>query len=132
METGRGEVLREGERVALLGYGLGVSLAVKAAEHLVEHGLDVAVADACFAKPIDTELVDRLAADHDVLVTVEDGVLPGGFGAAVGEHLLDRGLTDGVRLLRLGPADRHLTPGKPALLRSEGGLRPAKIAARVL
>jgi len=131
IEIGRGEVLREGERVALLGYGLGVSLALKAAEHLVEHGLDVTVADACFAKPIDTELVDRLAADHDVLVTVEDGVLPGGFGAAVGEHLLDRGLTDGVRLLRLGLPDHYVTHGKPALLREEVGLTPEKIADRV-
>jgi 1-deoxy-D-xylulose-5-phosphate synthase len=131
IEIGRGEVLREGERVALLGYGLGVSLALKAAGHLEEHGLDVTVADACFAKPIDTELVDRLAADHDVLVTIEDGVLPGGFGAAVGEHLLDRGLTDGVRLLRLGLPDRYVTHGKPALLRKEVGLEPEQIAERV-
>jgi 1-deoxy-D-xylulose-5-phosphate synthase len=128
---GKGEVLAEGERVALLGYGLGVSLALKAAGHLEEHGLDVTVADACFAKPIDTELVDRLAADHDVLVTIEDGVLPGGFGAAVGEHLLDRGLTDGVRLLRLGLPDRYVTHGKPALLRKEIGLEPEQIAERV-
>jgi len=131
IEIGRGEVLREGERVALLGYGLGVSLALKAAGHLEEHGLDVTVADACFAKPIDTELVDRLAADHDVLVTIEDGVLPGGFGAAVGEHLLDRGLTDGVRLLRLGLPDRYVTHGKPALLRKEIGLEPEQIAERL-
>ena len=60
------------------------------------------VADACFAKPIDTELVGALAAEHDLLVTIEDGVLPGGFGSAVGEHLLDHGLTGDVRLLRLG------------------------------
>jgi 1-deoxy-D-xylulose-5-phosphate synthase len=131
IEIGRGEVLREGERVALLGYGLGVSLALKAADHLDEHGLDVTVADACFAKPIDTELVDRLAAEHDVLVTIEDGVLPGGFGAAVGEHLLDRGLTDGVRLLRLGLPDRYVTHGKPALLRKEIGLEPEQIADRI-
>jgi 1-deoxy-D-xylulose-5-phosphate synthase len=131
LEIGRGEVLREGERVALLGYGLGVSLALKAAGHLEEHGLDVTVADGCFAKPIDTELVDRLAADHDVLVTIEDGVLPGGFGAAVGEHLLDRGLASEVRLLRLGLPDRYVTHGKPALLREEVGLTPEAIAERV-
>jgi 1-deoxy-D-xylulose-5-phosphate synthase len=131
LEIGRGEVLREGERVALLGYGLGVSLALDAASHLEAHGLDVTVADACFAKPIDTELVDRLAADHDVLVTIEDGVLPGGFGAAVGEHLLDHGLTAGVRLLRLGLPDRYVTHGKPALLRQEIGLTPEAIAERI-
>jgi 1-deoxy-D-xylulose-5-phosphate synthase len=131
LEIGRGEVLREGDRVALLGYGLGVSLALKAAGHLEEHGLDVTVADGCFAKPIDTELVDRLAADHGVLVTIEDGVLPGGFGAAVGEHLLDRGLGSEVRMLRLGLPDRYVTHGKPALLREEIGLTPEAIAERV-
>ncbi len=131
LEIGRGEVLREGDRVALLGYGLGVSLALKAAGHLEEHGLDVTVADGCFAKPIDTELVDRLAADHDVLVTIEDGVLPGGFGAAVGEHFLDRGLGSEVRMLRLGLPDRYVTHGKPALLREEIGLTPEAIAERV-
>ncbi len=111
VEIGRGEVLREGERVALLGYGFGVSLALGAAAHLGGHDLDVTVADACFAKPIDTELVERLAAEHDLLVTIEDGVLPGGFGSAVGEHLLDHGLTGDVRLLRLGLPDRYVTHG---------------------
>jgi 1-deoxy-D-xylulose-5-phosphate synthase len=132
VEIGRGEVLREGERVALLGYGLGVSLALDAAGHLEAHDLDVTVADACFAKPIDTELVERLAAEHDLLVTIEDGVLPGGFGSAVGEHLLDHGLTGDVRLLRLGLPDRYVTHGKPALLREEIGLTPQAIAERVL
>jgi len=131
LEIGRGEVLREGERVALLGYGLGVSLALKAATELEAHDLDVTVADACFAKPIDTELVERLAAEHDVLVTIEDGVLPGGFGAAVGEHLLDHGLTGDVRLLRIGLPDRYVTHGKPALLRKEVGMEPDQIAERV-
>ena len=96
------------------------------------HDLDVTVADARFAKPIDTELVERLAADHDLLVTIEDGVLPGGFGAAVGEHLLDHGLTADVRLLRLGLPDRYVTHGKPALLRKEVGMEPDQIAERVL
>ncbi len=132
IEIGRGEVLREGERVALLGYGLGVSLALKAAAELEAHDLDVTVADACFAKPIDTELVERLAADHDLLVTIEDGVLPGGFGSAVGEHLLDHGLTGDVRLLRLGLPDRYVTHGKPALLRKEVGMEPDQIAERVM
>ena len=118
--------------VALLGYGLGVSLALKAAAELEAHDLDVTVADARFAKPIDTELVERLAADHDLLVTIEDGVLPGGFGAAVGEHLLDHGLTADVRLLRLGLPDRYVTHGKPALLRKEVGMEPDQIAERVV
>jgi 1-deoxy-D-xylulose-5-phosphate synthase len=131
IEIGKGEILREGERVALLGYGLGVSLALGAAKELESHGLDVTVADARFAKPLDTGLIDQLAADHDLLVTIEDGVLMGGFGSAVGESLLDRGLGGETQMLRLGLPDRYVTHGKPALLREEVGLTPAAIAERV-
>jgi 1-deoxy-D-xylulose-5-phosphate synthase len=131
IEIGRGEVLREGERVALLGYGLGVSLALGAAKELEAHGLDVTVADARFAKPLDTGLIDSLAADHHLLVTIEDGVLMGGFGSGVGESLLDRGLARDTQMLRIGLPDRYVTHGKPALLREEVGLTPAAIAERV-
>jgi 1-deoxy-D-xylulose-5-phosphate synthase len=131
IEIGRGEVLREGERVALLGYGLGVSLALDAAGELEARGLDVTVADARFAKPLDTGLIESLATDHDLLVTIEDGVLMGGFGSAVGEDLLDRRLAGETHLLRLGLPDRYVTHGKPALLRGEIGLTPAAIAERV-
>jgi 1-deoxy-D-xylulose-5-phosphate synthase len=131
IEIGRGEVLREGERVALLGYGLGVSLALDAAGELEARGLDVTVADARFAKPLDTGLIESLATDHDLLVTIEDGVLMGGFGSAVGEDQLDRRLAGETHLLRLGLPDRYVTHGKPALLREEIGLTPAAIAERV-
>ncbi|HEX4760415.1 MAG TPA: 1-deoxy-D-xylulose-5-phosphate synthase [Thermoleophilaceae bacterium] len=131
IEIGRGELLREGERVALLGYGLGVSLALGAAKELESHGLDVTVADARFAKPLDTGLINSLVADHDLLVTIEDGVLMGGFGSGVGESLLDRGLAGDTQMLRIGLPDRYVTHGKPALLREEVGLTPAAIAERV-
>jgi 1-deoxy-D-xylulose-5-phosphate synthase len=132
IEVGRGELLREGERVALLGYGYGVPVALGAADLLAaEHGIDVTVADARFAKPLDVELVERLAADHDVLVTVEENVLAGGFGAAVLEHLADGDLLGDVRVLRFGLPDRYVTHGKPALLREEVGLTPAAVAAKV-
>ena len=131
IEIGRGELLREGERVALLGYGLGVSLALGAAAHLEEHGLDVTVADARFAKPLDADLIEQLCADHELLVTVEDSVLMGGFGSAVGELLLDRGLASDTHVLRLGLPYRYVTHGKPALLREEVGLTPEQIAERV-
>ncbi len=132
LEIGRGEVLREGERVALLGYGYGVSVALGAATVLSEaHGLDVTVADARFAKPLDTGLVERLAADHDVIVTVEENVLAGGFGSAVLEELADRDLLSGTRVLRHGLPDRFVTHGTPALLREEVGLTPEAVAERV-
>jgi 1-deoxy-D-xylulose-5-phosphate synthase len=132
VEIGSGELLQEGDRVALLGYGYGVSVALGAADRLVEeHGLEVTVADARFAKPLDAELVERLAAEHELLVTVEENVLAGGFGSAVLEQLADRDLMRDTRVLRIGLPDRYVTHGKPALLREEVGLTPEVVAERV-
>jgi 1-deoxy-D-xylulose-5-phosphate synthase len=133
IEIGTGELLRRGERVALLGYGYGTAVALGAADLLAsEHGLEPTVADARFAKPLDGELLASLAASHDVLVTVEENVLAGGFGSGVVEHLCDRDLLGGgVRVLRCGLPDRYVTHGKPALLREEVGLTPAAVARRV-
>jgi 1-deoxy-D-xylulose-5-phosphate synthase len=132
IEIGRGELLRDGERVAFLGYGYGVSVALGAADLLAEgNRVDATVADARFAKPLDTGLIERLAADHDVLVTIEENVLPGGFGAAVVEHLADRDQLGGARVLRVGLPDAYVTHGKPALLRDEVGLTPEAVAERV-
>ncbi len=135
LEIGTGEVLADGARVALLGYGYGVSVALEAAELLNEHGLTPTVADARFAKPLDAALVERLAAEHELLVTIEENVLPGGFGAAVLEHLEEafgeRG-EDRSRVLRVGLPDRYVTHGKPALLRQEVGLTGPAVADRVL
>jgi 1-deoxy-D-xylulose-5-phosphate synthase len=132
IEIGRGELLSEGERVALLGYGYGVALARGAAGLLAaEHGVEPTVADARFAKPLDTELLERLAADHELIVTVEENVLAGGFGSGVLEHLADHDLLGSTRVLRIGLPDRYVTHGKPALLREEVGLTPEAVAARV-
>jgi 1-deoxy-D-xylulose-5-phosphate synthase len=132
LEIGRGEVLREGERIALLGYGYGVPLALGAADLLAdEHGVDPTVADARFAKPLDVDLIHRLAADHDVLVTVEENVLAGGFGSAVLEEMAERDLLGETRVLRVGLPDRYVTHGKPALIREEVGLTPEALADRV-
>jgi 1-deoxy-D-xylulose-5-phosphate synthase len=132
IEIGRGELLSEGERVALLGYGYGVALARGAAGLLAaEHGVEPTVADARFAKPLDTDLLERLAADHELIVTVEENVLAGGFGSGVLEHLADHDLLGSTRVLRIGLPDRYVTHGKPALLREEVGLTPEAVAARV-
>jgi 1-deoxy-D-xylulose-5-phosphate synthase len=129
---GTGELLKEGERVALLGYGYGVSIALDAAALLAEHDLAVTVADARFAKPLDEALIERLAAEHDLVVTIEENVLAGGFGSGVLEHLEDsfEG-ADRARVLRIGLPDRYVTHGKPALLREEVGLTGAAVAERV-
>ncbi|MBW8059783.1 MAG: 1-deoxy-D-xylulose-5-phosphate synthase [Solirubrobacterales bacterium] len=132
---GTGELLASGARVALLGYGYGVAMALQAAEILAGHDLEPTVADARFAKPLDAELLERLALGHDLVVTVEENVLPGGFGSAVLEHLEDAFADrpgERARLLRIGLPDRYVTHGKPALLREEAGLTGESVAERVL
>jgi 1-deoxy-D-xylulose-5-phosphate synthase len=131
IEIGAGELLREGSgKVAILGYGSGVQKGLEAADRLAERGLEVTVADARFAKPIDVELMTRLAADHELLVTVEEGVLAGGFGSAVWEELNDR-VVDLPRIVRVGLPDRYVTHGKPALLHREVGFTGKAIAERI-
>jgi 1-deoxy-D-xylulose-5-phosphate synthase len=134
---GTGEILCEadaasgagGGRVALIGYGSGVGKALAAAEELRRQEIAVTVVDARFAKPIDAGLMAQLAAEHDLLVTVEEGVLAGGFGSAVWETLNDAGVTP--RILRVGLPDRYVTHGKPALLHEEVGFTGERIAERI-
>ncbi len=87
------------------------------------------VADARFAKPLDTGLLAQLAAEHELLVTVEEGVLLGGFGSGVLEALSDGGLAP--RILRVGLPDRYVTHGAPKLLHAEVGYTSERIAERV-
>jgi len=133
--VGSGELLASGERVALLGYGYGVSVALDAARILADHDLTATVADARFAKPLDGELLERLALDHDLVVTIEENVLPGGFGSGVLEHLEDAFAgrsEERAAVLRIGLPDRYVTHGKPSILREEAGLSGDSVAERVL
>jgi 1-deoxy-D-xylulose-5-phosphate synthase len=131
IEIGTGEILREGDgKVAIVGYGTGVGKALEAATLLAEGGIDVTVADARFAKPIDGPLMAQLAAEHELLVTVEEGVLAGGFGSAVWETLDELG-AHGARILRVGLPDRFVTHGKPGLLHAEVGFTGRRIAERI-
>jgi 1-deoxy-D-xylulose-5-phosphate synthase len=131
---GKGELLTEGDRVALLGYGYGVQVALRAAGILGEQGLQVTVADGRFAKPLDEELVNRLAREHELIVTIEENVLPGGFGSAVLERLEDSFAEPQARarVMRVGLPDRYVAHGKPALLREEVGFTGEAVAERVL
>jgi 1-deoxy-D-xylulose-5-phosphate synthase len=128
---GVGEVLREGSKVALLGYGSGVAKSLAAADLLAERGFHVTVADARFAKPLDVGLIAQLVGEHELVVTVEEGVLSGGFGSGVLEVISDQGLS-GARVMRVGLPDRFVTHGAPALLHGEVGYTAEKIAERVL
>ena len=103
LEIGKGRVVREGTKVALLSLGTRLAEALKAADALEAKGLSTTVADLRFAKPLDTELIRRLMASHEVIVTVEEGAI-GGLGAHVLTMASDEGLTDAglkIRTLRL-------------------------------
>ena len=128
---GVADVKREGEDVTIVATSSMVYVALEAADLLAAQGLDVTVADARFAKPIDQALLAQLAAEHELLVTVEEGVLAGGFGSGVLETLSDAGL-EMPRVLRVGLPDRFVTHGKPALLHREVGFTGKAVAERIL
>ena len=115
LEIGKGRIVREGKTVAILSLGTRLGEALKAADELERKGISTTVADLRFAKPLDHEMIRKLAAAHDVLVTVEEGAV-GGFGAHVLTWLSDEGLTDAglkVRTLRLPDAfQEHDSPAK--------------------
>ena len=94
LQVGKGRILREGDRVALLGYGSAVQYCLAAAALVERHGLKVTVADARFCKPLDHALIRSLAKSHEVLITVEEGSI-GGFGSHVAQFMALDGLLDG-------------------------------------
>jgi 1-deoxy-D-xylulose-5-phosphate synthase len=129
LEIGRGRVLREGSRVALLSFGGRLAETLKAAEELDAQGISATVADARFAKPLDTALVHRLVRNHEALVTVEEGAA-GGFGAHVLHYLSAAGLLDhGLKVRTLVLPDRFIDQDKPEAMYKAAGLDAAGIAA---
>ena len=115
LAIGKGRILREGTKVALLSYGTRLQECLKAADQLATMGLSTTVADARFAKPLDKELVSRLAQNHEVLITIEEGSV-GGFGSFVLQHLSDTGALDaGLKIRTMALPDvflDHDTPKK--------------------
>src|SRR5437660_10013426 len=134
LEIGRGRIIREGTTVALLTLGTRLAEAQKAAEDLATRGISTTVADARFAKPVDRDLIRRLATNHEVLITVEEGSI-GGFGAQVFQALSDDGLLDGNRAPRLRCMvlpDVFLDHDKPDRMYARAGLDTKAIVAKVL
>ncbi len=127
---GKGEVLRRGGPVALLAYGSEVWPALEAADALASEGIDVTVADARFAKPLDGELITDLVRTHEHVMTIEDHALAGGFGSAVLEYLSEWGL-DNRKVSRLGIPDRFIEHGPRNALLASLGLDAAGIARAV-
>ena len=131
LPVGRGRVLREGTAVAILSLGTRLADCLAAADALATRGLSVTVADARFAKPLDEALLRRLASDHEVLLTVEEGAA-GGFGAAVLHFLAHEGLLDGIRVRPLTLPDRFIDHETYPNQIRDAGLDPKSIAAAAM
>ncbi len=132
LEIGKGRVVKEGSKVALLSFGGHLQECIAAAEDLDARGISTTVADARFAKPLDTDLIASLAAEHEVLITVEQGST-GGFGAHVLHWMSDEGLLDGdVRVRSMTLPDKFIDQASPADMYAEAGLTKDDIAAKVL
>ncbi len=131
LEIGKGRVLREGHKVALLSYGARLGECLKAADELAALGLSTTVADARFAKPLDTELVLRLAREHEVLVTIEEGAI-GGFGSYVFQTLAEHGIFDsGLKVRAMVLPDVFLDQDSPAAMYAKAGLDARGIVTKV-
>jgi 1-deoxy-D-xylulose-5-phosphate synthase len=131
LEIGKGRVVREGTTVALLSFGARLAECLKAAEELAGFGLSTTVADARFAKPLDTDLVLRLAREHEVLITIEEGAI-GGFGAYVLHALAEHGLLDrGVKARAMVLPDAFIDQDAPAAMYAAAHLDAKAIVVKV-
>lgn len=130
LPIGKGEILRQGDDILLLGYGSMVYPAMQTAEILHEHGIEATVVNARFAKPLDTELILPLVRQIGRVVTLEEGCLPGGFGSAVAEALMDAEIT--VPLTRIGVPDVLVDHATPDESKAALGLTPPQMAERIL
>jgi 1-deoxy-D-xylulose-5-phosphate synthase len=132
LEIGKGRVLREGTAIAILSYGARLQECMKAADELATNGLSCTVADARFAKPLDTALVERLAREHEVLITIEEGSMLG-FGSMVMHHLATHGLLDrGLKIRPMCLPDTFIDHETPRKQYDQAGLNAPHIVAMAL
>jgi 1-deoxy-D-xylulose-5-phosphate synthase len=132
LEIGKGRVVKEGTRIALLSYGSRLKDCLIAAEQLETHGLSTTVADARFAKPLDTQLVEQLAREHALVITVEEGST-GGFSAMVLQHLASKGLLDnGLKIRTMTMPDIYMDQMSPERMVEMAGLDSASITKQAL
>lgn len=132
LEIGKGRILREGKGVALLSFGARLKEVEAAADALVAKGVTPTIADARFVKPLDGDLIDRLAADHDALITIEEGAL-GGFGSHVAQHLSETGVFDrGLKFRSMVLPDAFIDQASPKAMYDIAGMNAGDIEAKVL
>ncbi|MEA2872140.1 MAG: 1-deoxy-D-xylulose-5-phosphate synthase, partial [Hyphomicrobiales bacterium] len=131
LEIGKGRIVREGHKIALLSFGTRLAECLKAADELAQLGLSTTVADARFAKPLDTDLVLRLAREHEVLVTIEEGAI-GGFGTYVLQTLAENGVLDrGLKVRMMVLPDTFIDQDSPNAMYAKAGLDTKGIVAKV-
>ncbi len=132
LEIGKGRLVREGSAVAILSLGARLSEVLKSAEELAEYGLNPTVADARFAKPLDEDLILRLAREHEVLITIEEGAM-GGFGSFVLQLLAEKGALDhGLKIRTMTLPDIFQDQDSPFEMYETAGLNARHITAKVL
>ncbi len=132
LEIGKGRMMREGARVALLSFGTRLGEVLKAADALTARGIAPTVADARFAKPLDRDMILQLAATHEALITVEEGAV-GGFGSHVAQLLADEGVFDrGIKFRSMVLPDTFIDQASPEAMYAVAGMNAAQIEARVL
>ncbi len=132
LEIGKGRIVKEGSRVALLSFGTRLQECIYASEELESFGLSTTVADARFAKPLDRELIDQLAQNHEVLITVEEGAI-GGFGSHVAQYLNEAGHLDegNLRFRSIFMPDIYMDQASPNDMNEQGGLNRGNIVQTV-
>ncbi len=132
LPIGKGCIIREGSRIAILSFGARLQECLRAADDLATQGWPTTVANARFAKPLDTDLVSRLATNHEVLVTIEEGAV-GGFSAHVMQFLATSGLLDkGLKVRPMVLPDRFISHGTPSNMYQDAGLAASDIVNTVL
>jgi len=132
LEIGRGRVIREGARVAILSFGTRLAEVLIAAEALAARGIAPTVADARFAKPLDRDLILRLAREHEALITIEEGAI-GGFGSHVAQLLAEEGIFDrGLKFRSMLLPDVFIDQASPEAMYAVAGMNAAQIEAKVL
>jgi 1-deoxy-D-xylulose-5-phosphate synthase len=131
LQIGKGRIVKEGTKVALLSFGTRLADCMLAAEDLDAAGLSTTVADARFAKPLDHDLIRQLARHHEMLITVEEGAV-GGFGSHVLQFLATEGLLDnGLKVRSLVMPDLWVEQAKPEVMNAQAGLDRAGIVGTV-
>tara|TARA_B100001245_G_scaffold214300_1_gene180731 strand:- start:316 stop:1776 length:1461 start_codon:yes stop_codon:yes gene_type:complete len=132
LEIGKGRIIKEGKKIALINFGARLNECLIAQENLVKKGINITLADARFVKPLDENLIWQLATDHEAIITIEEGSI-GGFGSHVGQFLTDKNLLDNnLKFRSMILPDRFIDHDKPNLMYKYAGLDANSIEGKIL